>query len=251
MRLRTRLPATLLLLALVAAGCSDSGASGPGASLTVLAAASLTEAFDELGRRFEATHDVDVTFSYDASSTLAQQVVAGAPADVLATADDVTMRRAADAGAVDAPAVFARNKLAIVVRAGNPEGVRTVADLARPGLVVVLCAEQVPCGRFGQQVMERAGVEVQPKSLEANVKGVVSKVVLGEADAGLAYVTDARAAGRDVEAVAIPDSQNVVAEYPIAVVRSAPNRAAATAFVEFVRSPGGRSVLESFGFTPA
>lgn len=242
----------MLLLPLVAAACGgDIDASGPGGSVTVLAAASLTDAFDELGRRFEAASEVDVTFSYDASSTLAQQVVGGAPADVLATADDVTMRRAADAGAVDPPAVFARNKLAIVVRAGNPEGIRALSDLARPGLVVVLCAEQVPCGRFGQQVLERAGVEVQPRSLEANVKGVVSKVVLGEADAGLAYVTDARASGRDVEAVSIPDAHNVVAEYPIAVARSAPNRAAATAFVEFVRSPQGRGVLESFGFTAA
>ena len=246
-----RLAAAVLLLVIVAAACSDSEASGPGGSLTVLAAASLTEAFDELGRRFQAAHDVDVTFSYDASSTLAQQVLAGAPAEVLATADDVTMRRATDAGAVEAPAVIARNKLAIVVRAGNPEEVRTVADLARPGLVVVLCAGQVPCGRFAQQVLERAGVRVQPRSLEANVKGVVSKVVLGEADAGLAYVTDARAAGRDVEAVAIPDAQNVVAEYLVAVVRAARNRAAATAFVQFVRSSQGRSVLESFGFAAA
>lgn len=239
--------AAVLVLAALAAACGGSGPSGSSGALTVLAAASLTEAFDEIGRRFESAHpDVDVAFSYDASSTLAQQVVSGAPADVLATADEVTMQQAAQA--VDQPAVFARNALAVVVAAGNPEGIRTVADLARPGLVVVLCAEQVPCGRFSGQVLERAGVRVRPRSLEPNVKGVVSKVVLGEADAGIAYATDARAAGRSVEAVPIPEAHNVVATYPIAVVRSAPNRAAATAFVEFVRSARGRSVLESFGF---
>ncbi|MFP5317662.1 MAG: molybdate ABC transporter substrate-binding protein [Acidimicrobiia bacterium] len=255
-----RFPASALLAvaatALAACGGGDSpaGTSGDGlrGNLIVLAAASLTEAFDEIGERFEAAHPgVEVTFSYDASSALAQQVLSGAPADVLATADEVTMHQAVGGSVVDPPAVFARNRLAVVVGAGNPEGIRSLADLARPGLVVVLCAEQVPCGRFSNQVLERAGVRAQPRSFEANVKGVVSKVVLGEADAGIAYLTDARAAGRRVEAVPIPDAQNVVAAYPVAVVSSAPNRAAATAFVAYVRSPDGQSALESFGFEPA
>jgi len=250
--------AGVFVAALVATACggSDGPAQRPdgalSGSLTVLAASSLTEAFDEIGRRFEAANrDVDVTFGYDASSTLAQQVVNGAPADVLATADEVTMQEAAAGGAVDAPALFTRNRLAILVRAGNPENVGRLADLARPGLVVVLCAEQVPCGRFSFTVLERAGVRVRPMSLEPNVKGVVSKVMLGEADAGIAYATDALDAGQAVEAVVIPDAQNVVAAYPIAVVRSAPNRAAATALVDYVRSPAGQAVLESFGFQPA
>lgn len=267
MRLPRRLPAVLLVLATAAlpacgggaggdeaggAGGANGGGTGLDGSLTVLAAASLTEAFDEMGRRFEADHPgTDVTFSYDASSALAQQVLAGAPADVLATADDATMRQAVGGDAVEPPASFARNRLAIVVRPGNPEGIRTLADLARPGLVVVLCAEQVPCGRFGNQVLERAGVRAQARSFEANVKGVVSKVVLGEADAGIAYVTDVRAAGRHAEAVAIPDAANVVAGYPVAVVKAAPNRRAAVAFVDYVRSPAGQAVLESFGFLPA
>lgn len=254
---------SLLLAATLLAACGDDAgeaADRPAAAggeslrgnLTVLAAASLTEAFDEIGKRFEEAHPgVDVTFSYDASSALVQQVVSGAPADVLATADEVTMQQAVTGSAVDAPAVFARNRLAIVVRSGNPKGVGTLADLARSDLLVVLCAEQVPCGRFSNQVLERAAVRAQPRSFEANVKGVVSKVVLGEADAGIAYVTDARAAGRDVEAVPIPDAQNVVAAYPLAVVKDAPNRAAATAFVDYVRSADGQSVLRSFGFQPA
>jgi molybdate transport system substrate-binding protein len=221
------------------------------AALLAAAATSLTEAFDEIGRRFEAAHPgVRVRFGYDASSTLVRQVVAGAPAGVLATADELTMQQAVDGGGVDAPAVFARNRLALVVRHGNPEGIRSLADLARPGLVVVLCAE-VPCGRLGRHALERAGVRAQPRSLEPNVKGVVSKVLLGEADAGIAYVTDVMAAAGAVEGVPVPDHHNVVAIYPIAVARAAPDRAAADAFVAYVRSPAGQSVLERFGFQPA
>lgn len=254
---RPRPAAVLAAVAVVAAACGDGGArSGSDdashGSLTVLAAASLTEAFDELGRRFRATRPgVTVTFSYDASSTLARQVAAGAPADVLATADEVAMELAATAGAVDGPAVFAANRLAIVVAAGNPEGIRGLADLARPGLVVVLCAEDVPCGRLGREVLDRAGVRARPRSLEPNVKGVVSKVALGEADAGLVYVTDIGAGGAAVEGVAVPDALNAVTRYPIAVVRASRNRAAAAAFVDFVRSAEGRSVLGSAGFAAA
>jgi molybdate transport system substrate-binding protein len=251
-----RVPAALLaaLLAAAATACGGAGAGrgANGSSLVVLAAASLTEAFDEIGRRFEAAHPgVRVRFGYDASSTLVRQVVAGAPAGVLATADELTMQQAVDGGGVDAPAVFARNRLALVVRHGNPEGIRSLADLARPGLVVVLCAEQVPCGRLGRHALERAGVRAQPRSLEPNVKGVVSKVLLGEADAGIAYVTDVMAAAGAVEGVPVPDHHNVVAIYPIAVARAAPDRAAADAFVAYVRSPAGQSVLERFGFQPA
>jgi molybdate transport system substrate-binding protein len=242
-----------LALLLTACGGGDDSPAGPGGglsgSVTVLAAASLTESFTEIGRRFEAANPgVDVTFSFDASSTLVQQVKAGAPADVLATADEATMQQAVEAGTVVSPAVFARNRLAIIVARGNPKGIRSLSDLARPGLIVVLCAPDVPCGRFGSQVLDRAGVRAEPKSLEPNVKGVASKVVLGEADAGIVYSTDVKAAGDKTEGVDIPIAQNVVASYPIATLRSPRNRTAAEAFAAFVRSADGQSVLTGAGF---
>ena len=254
-----RLLAVVAVLLSACGGGDDAPAAqseGPGGALagsaTVLAAASLTESFTEIGRRFEAAHPgVDVTFSFDASSTLVQQVKAGAPADVLATADDATMQQAVDAGAVASPAVFARNRLAIVVARSNPSGIRTVADMARPGLIVVLCAPDVPCGRLGRQVLDRAGARVTPRSLEPNVKGVVSKVVLGEADAGIVYATDVTAAGDKAAGVDIPREENVVASYPIATVHSPRNPAVADAFTAFVRSEEGRSVLTGAGFDPA
>ena len=254
--MRVGRPTCLLVvvaLLLTACGGGDDPPTGQGGglsgSVTVLAAASLTESFTELGRRFEGANPaVDVTFSFDASSTLVQQVKAGAPADVLATADEASMQQAVDAGAVASPAVFARNRLAIVVGPGNPKGVRSLADLARPGLIVVLCAPDVPCGRFGSQILDRAGVRVGPKSLEPNVKGVVSKVVLGEADAGIVYSTDVKAAGDKAEGVDIPTAQNVVASYPITTLRSPRNRAVAEAFTAFVRSEDGQAVLTGAGF---
>ncbi len=217
-------------------------------SITVLAAASLTDAFNELGRQFQAAHPgIAISFSFGASSTLAQQVKAGAPADVLATADEATMQVAV-AGGVAQPEVFARNRLAILVARGNPKGVRDLADLARPDLVVVLCAAEVPCGRFGQQALDKAGVKASPRSLEANVRGVVSKVALGEADAGIVYVTDVRAAGDRAEGVTIPDALNVVATYPIATVTATRNGSLAGGFVAYVRSPEGRQILATAGF---
>ena len=253
-------PLAVIALLLSACGAGDdapaSQGQGPGGALagsvTVLAASSLTESFTEIGRRFEAAHPgVDVTFSFDASSTLVQQVKAGAPADALATADEASMQQAVDAGAVASPAVFARNRLAVVVARGNPRGIRSLADMARSGLIVVLCAPDVPCGRFGRQVLDRAGVRVAPRSLEPNVKGVVSKVVLGEADAGIVYATDVKAAGDKAEGVDIPPEQNGVASYPIATLRSPRNREVADAFTAFVRSEDGRSVLTAAGFDPA
>jgi molybdate transport system substrate-binding protein len=219
-------------------------------SITVLAASSLTESFTEIGRRFQDIHPgVHVTFSFDASSTLVQQAIAGAPADVLATADTDTMQKAVDAGTVSAPTVFAHNRLAIIVAKGNPKGIHSLADLSRPGLVVVLCAPDVPCGGFAAQSLAKAGTSVTPRSLEANVKGVVSKVTLGEADAGIVYVTDVTAAGGTAEGVTIPPEQNVVADYPIAILRSTANSAVATMFVAFVRSGEGTNVLAAAGFT--
>lgn len=232
-----------------AAASPTSGAPVVTGSITVLAASSLTDSFNEIGKRFQAAHPgVNVTFSYDASSTLVQQVNAGAPADVLATADDPTMQQAVTAGTVTAPVEFAHNRLAIIVPKGNPKAIHGLADLAKPGVVVVLCAAEVPCGKYGAQALTNAGVNVTPKSLEPNVKGVVSKVTLGEADAGIVYVTDVKAAAANADGVDIPASQNVLANYPIATVKASHNASAATAFVAFVQSPDGRSVLSTAGF---
>ena len=238
-------------IAMVTAGCGDEGA-GAGASaggsrtITVLAAASLTEAFTEMGRQFEASNPVDVRFGFGASSSLAQQVVDGAPADVLATADEQTIQRVADRHA-QPPAVFAQNRLAIAVRRGNPERIESLADLARPGLVVVLCAPEVSCGRLAREATGRASVEVPARSFEPDVKGVVSKISLGEADAGIVYVTDIRATGQ-LDEVAIPPEHNVTARYPIVPVRGGKSPQLARAFIEHVRSPSGRAVLAEAGF---
>jgi molybdate transport system substrate-binding protein len=216
----------------------------------VLAAASLTEAFGEIGRRFEAAHPgVTVRFGFDASSTIVRQVAAGAPADVVATADEVTMQRAVDAGAVGPPALFARNHLAVVVAPGNPEGIGSLADLARPGLTVVLCAPEAPCGRAAATALERAGVRLAPRSLEPTVKGVVARVRLGEADAGIVFATEVRAAAPHVEGLPLPPAHDVEVAYPIAPVRSSSRPAEAAGFVAFVRSGEGRAVLAAAGFS--
>jgi len=233
-----------LVMALAGAACST--ADQPG-TLTVLAAASLTEAFGELGRTFEATHpDVHVALTFAASSTLARQVVEGSPGDVLATADEAAMAPVVAAGRVAAaPTVFARNRLAIAVAPGNPQRVSGLADLAGPGLTVVLCAPEAPCGRAAAEALRRAAVDLRPESLEENVRAVVSRVALGEADVGLVFATDVPAAG--VEAVAVPDGQNVTTAYPVAVVC---DTAAARAFVDHVLSTDGQQVLARFGFAP-
>ena len=263
--------AAVLAVGLVLAGCGagSGGAGGDGdgrqpsagptsvgplsGALTVLAASSLSESFAELGRRFEADHPgLTVSLNLAASSSLSRQLVEGAPGDVLATADDVSMQRAVEAGAVGSPTAFARNRLEIVTRPGNPERIAGLADLSRPGLLVVRCAQEVPCGRLATEALAKAGVTVVAASSEENVKAALSRVSLGEADAGIVYVTDVLAAGDDVVAgVPIPDVHNVVATYPLAISTSAANPAAARAWVDFVLAPSGREVLSKFGFAPA
>ena len=219
-------------------------ASAPAAEETaiVFAAASLTETFNAIAAAHPAR------FSFGASSALATQLEQGAPADAIATADEVTMKKLVDAGLVDAPQVFAKNRLEIAVEPNNPEGVQGLADLAKAGLKVVLAGEQVPVGRYARQALGAANVTVVPVSLEPDVKAVLTKVQLGEADAGIVYATDVRAAKGKVTGVAIPEAQNVVAMYPIAVSKRAANPAAAKAFVAFVLSAEGRAILERFGF---
>ena len=204
------------------------------------------------GDAFEAAHpEVVVTVNFAASSALAGQIAEGAPADVFASADEANMAQLTASGDIaGTPVVFAHNRLQIIVAAGNPEAIRSVADLADPALLVVTAAPQVPIGRYAQQVFDRAGVTVTPVSLEENVKAIVTKVTSGEADAGIVYATDVRAAGQRAEGVAIPDELNVVATYPIAVTEASPNRRAARAFVDFVTGAEGQAVLAEHGFAP-
>jgi molybdate transport system substrate-binding protein len=220
--------------------------------VTVFAAASLTDAFTAAGEAFEQEYpDADVTFNFAASSDLVTQIAEGAPADVFASADQRTIDEVVEADlAAGEPATFATNSLMIIVEPRNPLGIESVADLADPDLIVVTCAPEVPIGGYTQEVFAAAGVEVTPDSFEENVRGIVGKVVAGEADAGVVYATDVTAAGDDADGVPIPDEINVVAEYPIAALADAPNPDGAAAFVEFVLSDRGQAILAEFGFGP-
>jgi molybdate transport system substrate-binding protein len=241
----------------VVAACGDDDSGGDtttgGGDVTVFAAASLTDALTEVGEAYEAANDGSaVEFSFDASSALVTQITEGAPADVFASADVVNMDKLADAGLNGSdPVIFATNRLTIIVPAGNPAGVSGVEDLANPDLTVVLCAEEVPCGNYANQVLDTAGLEVTPASLEENVRGVVTKVTAGEADAGIVYVTDVNAAGDAAEGIEIPDDINVLAEYPIATVAESEHRATGEAFIAFLTGADGQAILADHGFGPA
>ncbi|TDC87621.1 molybdate ABC transporter substrate-binding protein [Saccharopolyspora aridisoli] len=239
----------LALTLLAGCGQARSGQQAPPQqrTVTVLAAASLTESFDELGKRFTAEHpDVAIQFDYQGSSTLAEQIKQGRPADVFASADDKNMSEVADL--VSPPQDFATNRLTIVVPPGNPAHVTSLADLADEELVV--CAPQVPCGAATQQVAKAANVGLRPVSEENDVKQVLQKVVAGEADAGLVYVTDAEAAGGRVQSIDFPESSQAVNNYPIATVRDSQQAELANEFVSYVRGPAGREVLGAHGFVP-
>lgn len=201
---------------------------------------------------FEKAHPgAQVELNFAGSPTLVQQIQQGAPADIFASADEANMQKLVESDQVaGAPQLFARNTLQIVVPAGNPKHIATLADLAQPGLVIALCGPTVPCGRYANEAFAKAGVAAPAASQEVDVKAVLSKVSMGEADAGIVYVTDVRAAAGKVESVDIPESFNVLARYPIAVVKNAPNAVAAAAFVEFVLSSDGQRLLASFGFLP-
>ncbi len=236
--------------------CSACGTSAPASSpalsgtITVFAAASLNAAYTAIGKEFENSHPgTTVTFSFGGSSMLVSQIQQGAIGDVFASADRPNMQKLIQAGlTAESPIVFARNDLEIVVGKGNPKHIASLADLARSGLVVVLCAPVVPCGSYAAQALQKAGVSVKPASQEADVKAVLSKVALGEADAGIVYVTDVKAAGAAVEGVAISPALNIVAEYPIVILKDSQNRALARAFVSYVLTDG-RPILARYGFT--
>ena len=233
------------------AASSSSGVRGAAAGkLTVLAAASLSESFKELGAAFEASHPGSkVTFSFDSSAALAAQANNDAPADLFASADQANMRRVIDAGNATGPKVFAHNKLAIIVAKGNPGRIKSLADFTKVSFV--LCAPEVPCGKYGVEALGKAGVKATPRSLETNVKGVVQKVTSGEVDAGIGYVTDAKAAAASASGIEIPDAQNVIAEYPMAVLEQSANPTLAQAFIDFVLGAEAQAVLAKYGFTAA
>jgi molybdate transport system substrate-binding protein len=243
----------LLVVAMLAAACGNddqpSGGSSTSTEIKVFAAASLTAAFDELGPQFTAANGgTKVTFNFAGSQALATQIQQGAPADVFASADTTNMDKVKDL--VGTPQVFASNQLQIVVEKGNPKGVKGLGDLASADLKVVLAAPEVPAGRYAQQALDQAGITVKPVSQEDNVKAVVTKVSLGEADAGIVYTTDVTAGGDTVDGVDIPAVQNVTATYPIATVKAGSNQAKAQAFMDLVLSSQGQQVLESYGFLP-
>jgi molybdate transport system substrate-binding protein len=218
--------------------------------ITVFAASSLTAAFKDLGAAFTKAHpEATVTFSFDASSALVTQITQGAPADVFASADTANMDKLTTASlTASTPVVFATNVLAIIVPTGNPRGIKAPDDLASAKLKVVLCDPKVPCGQYAKQSLDAAKVAVTPVSLEQNVKGVVTKVTTGEADAGIVYVTDVKAAGDKASGVDIPAAVNVVAKYPIASTKSSTHQDIDAAFIAFVTSPEGQTVLAASGF---
>lgn len=214
-------------------------------TITVFAAATLSTAFGDLATAFTASNPrFSITFNTAGSFTLANQIAQGAPADVFAAADPAAM----DLVAASQVSVFATGRAAIIVQAGNPLGIATVADLTDPDVVVVACAPTAACGRLLGDVTQRAGVVVTPRSLEDTVRGVVTKVTLGEADAGIVFATDVIAAGPRASGVELPDDVNVVVRYPISVLSTAPNSPGAQAFIDFVLSPNGQAILASHGF---
>jgi molybdate transport system substrate-binding protein len=243
-------------IGLVLVGCGGvasqpaSPASQVSGSLTVLAAASLTQAFTKIGDRVHARYpDLVVKFSFAGSPTLVTQIQQGAPADVFASADQANMQKVVTGGfATGTPAVFAHNKLEIAVQAGNPKHITSLSDLANPVIKVDVCAPGVPCGTYSTTTFGRAGIKVTPVSQEQDVKAVLTKVGLGEADAGIVYVTDVKSAGSQVEGVAIPDNLNTTAEYPIVELKSTQNETAAKAFVDYVLGAQGQKTLADFGF---
>lgn len=244
-----------LVLATGLAGCTGSTAApsnstgGTEGTLTVFAAASLKSSFTELAGIFEAQHPgTDVALSFAGSSDLAAQISQGAPADVFASADTRNMEKLRDAGLLDGgPQIFATNTLGIAVPPGNPARIGSFADLSRAGTRLVTCAVQVPCGAAAAAVAEQHGADLESVSEENSVTDVLGKVVSGEADAGLVYVTDIRSAGDKVESVPFPEAAGVVNSYPIAAVAGG-NTTTARAFVDVVAGPEGRRVLERAGF---
>lgn len=255
------LAAAGLLAAALVAGCGSGGSSGGGApssaappaqqrTLTVSAAASLTDVFNGLEKQFEQQNPgVAVRLNYGGSSDLAQQIVNGAPADVFAAANTSTMDTVSKAGLVNGTAsVFVTNTLQIAVPKGDPQGIHTFADLTKPGLKVVVCAKQVPCGSATQQVEKATGIMLKPVSEESDVRSALTKVTTGDADAAVVYVTDVRSTNGKVDGVSFPESAKAINKYPIATLKNAPQPDLAAKWVAFVEGPDGEKALSDAGF---
>ncbi|MFH9574852.1 molybdate ABC transporter substrate-binding protein [Streptomyces sp. NPDC017454] len=232
------------------AGSSSSSSGKVSGQVTVFAAASLKESFTALGETFEKRHPgTEVTFNFAGSDTLAASITSGAPADVFASASPKTMATVTDAGTTAGePSTFVRNQLEIATLAGNPEGISSLKDLTESGLKVVLCDKTVPCGAAAQKALAAGGVELTPVSYEQDVKAALTKVELKEADAAVVYRTDVKAAGDKVTGVDFPESADAVNDYPISLLKEAPNAGAAKAFIDMVKSAEGQRVLTGAGF---
>jgi molybdate transport system substrate-binding protein len=218
-------------------------------TVNVFAAASLQEAFTTLGKQFEKAHPgTKIVFNFGPSSSLATQINAGAPADVFASASTKNMSQVVTAGRAVSPKKFASNVMEIAVPARNLAGVKGLLDLAKSGVKVALCQSAVPCGVTAAQVFSNAKLTVTPVTQEVDVKAVLTKVTLGEVDAGVVYVTDVRAAGAKVKGIKIPTAVNATTKYPIVTLTQAPNKAGGQAFTDFVLSAGGAAVLSAAGF---
>ena len=258
--------AFVVMILLAVTGCSSSGStastnSAPTTaaatsqtltgSLSVFAASSLTGAFNAAKTTLQAANSgLAITYNFAGTSTLVAQVEQGAPSDVFASADTKNMQKLVDAGLVEAPVTFARNRLEIAVAPGNPKHITGLADLARSDVAVVLEAVGVPAGDYTRQALAALHLTVTPKSLETDVKSALAKVTSGEADATVVYVTDVTAAGTSVTGVPVPAGQNVIATYPIAVVKATSHHAAAQAFVDSAVSGDVQKALEAAGFLP-
>ncbi|WP_367124630.1 molybdate ABC transporter substrate-binding protein [Streptomyces phytohabitans] len=254
-RVVTALAACALLAPLAACGGSDDDEDDSGSGekdggkteLTVLAAASLTDVFETAGDAYEKEHPgTTLRFSFEGSQELAAKVRQGAPADALVTADTKTMDDLS--GETGKPTVIAKNRLVIAVGKGNPKRVEALDDLDASGLKVVLAASEVPVGRYSKEVLDARKVAVKPVSQEPNVRAVLSKVQLGEADAGLVYKTDVTAAGGKAEGVDIPDDQNALASYPAAALKGSKHGDEAGEFVEWLSSAAAQKILRDAGF---
>jgi molybdate transport system substrate-binding protein len=257
----TQVVATLVALVLFGAACSDDTTTGPTAagpittngdltgSVTVFAASSLTDAFTALGTAFEAAHaGARVTFNFGASSSLREQILGGAPADVFASANQASVDKVIAAGDATTSSVFATNALEIATPPSNPGKVTGLGDFAEPNLLIGLCAEEVPCGQFGRQALAAAGVTPSVDTNAADARSLLTQIESGDLDAGLVYATDVQAAGKHVRGIEIPAAQNVRADYPITVLTTSTATRVAEAFVAFVASDAGQRILVSYGF---
>ena len=268
----------LLVFSFVIAGCqsvaappsggtqSTAEASAPPVTLNVFAAASLTDAFHEIGKQFAAEQaGTDVVFNFAGSNQLATQIGQGAPADVFASANKTQMQAAIDSGRIvsGTQQTFVRNRLVVVTPADNPAQLARLQDLAKPGIKIVLAAKEVPVGQYALDFLDKAeadgslgagykdAVLANVVSYEENVRSVLAKVALGEADAGVVYTSDAAVSEGDVQQIEIPDALNTVATYPIATLSDSSNPDLAQQFVDYVLAPAGQQVLEKYGFTGA